>query len=250
MKSKNNPWAICHASLGRDKNAKFERCVKKIKKKIKEAIVNPNARPQFPQRSNWRRAFKWAGVVPGVKKALYSKPAQNVLSKVGLQKGFLEDPKSKWGAFLRGAELVPRWLPPGTPEPMSRGQVMGKMLAKYAGNPERQQDLIRRFKKVGTMTQGGKIAPSRKGYARSNLHFERDPRIKSGPEQEGRPEGAPTPLRRKDFQNKIEKEKRQADMNSLMLARRAANDAKRRADDAKRRADAVRRREKNRRKLR
>ena len=199
MKSKNNPWAICHASLGKDKNAKFERCVKKIKKKIKEAIVNPNARPQFPQRSNWRRAFKWAGVVPGVKKAMYSKPAQNVLSKVGLQKGFLEDPSSKWGAFLRGAELVPRWMPPGSPEPMSRGQVMGKMLAKYAGNPERQQDLIRRFKKVGTMTQGGKIAPSRKGYARSNSHFERDPRIKSEPERMTRPEEAPTPLRRKDY---------------------------------------------------
>ena len=34
--SKNNPWAICHAQLGPKKNAKFERCVKDVKKSLKE----------------------------------------------------------------------------------------------------------------------------------------------------------------------------------------------------------------------
>jgi hypothetical protein len=33
MKSKNNPWAICHASTGPKKSDKFERCVKKIKRR-------------------------------------------------------------------------------------------------------------------------------------------------------------------------------------------------------------------------
>jgi hypothetical protein len=28
-----NPWAVCHASTGPEKDAKFERCVKKVKKK-------------------------------------------------------------------------------------------------------------------------------------------------------------------------------------------------------------------------
>jgi len=32
----NNPWAICHAQLGPKKTAKFERCVKAIKKSLKE----------------------------------------------------------------------------------------------------------------------------------------------------------------------------------------------------------------------
>ena len=30
---KGNPWAICHAQLGPKKTEKFERCVKKVKKK-------------------------------------------------------------------------------------------------------------------------------------------------------------------------------------------------------------------------
>lgn len=33
---KNNPWAICHAQLGPKKNAKFERCVRQVKKSLKE----------------------------------------------------------------------------------------------------------------------------------------------------------------------------------------------------------------------
>ena len=32
-KKKVNPWAVCHASTGPEKTAKFERCVKKVKKK-------------------------------------------------------------------------------------------------------------------------------------------------------------------------------------------------------------------------
>ena len=32
----NNPWAICHSQLGPKKNAKFERCVKAVKKSLKE----------------------------------------------------------------------------------------------------------------------------------------------------------------------------------------------------------------------
>lgn len=35
-KEKNNPWAICHAQLGPKKNAKFERCVKQVKKSLDE----------------------------------------------------------------------------------------------------------------------------------------------------------------------------------------------------------------------
>lgn len=35
-KSKKNPWAICHAQLGPRKNAKFESCVKQVKKSLKE----------------------------------------------------------------------------------------------------------------------------------------------------------------------------------------------------------------------
>jgi hypothetical protein len=35
-KGKNNPWAICHAQLGPKKTAKFERCVRDVKKSIKE----------------------------------------------------------------------------------------------------------------------------------------------------------------------------------------------------------------------
>tara|TARA_Y100000296_G_C5139954_1_gene240408 strand:+ start:762 stop:1238 length:477 start_codon:yes stop_codon:yes gene_type:complete len=31
-KKKNNPWAICHSSTGKKKSAKFERCVKAIKR--------------------------------------------------------------------------------------------------------------------------------------------------------------------------------------------------------------------------
>jgi hypothetical protein len=33
---KNNPWAICHAKLGPKKTPKFERCVRDVKKSIKE----------------------------------------------------------------------------------------------------------------------------------------------------------------------------------------------------------------------
>jgi hypothetical protein len=33
---KNNPWAICHKQLGPKKNAKFESCVKQVKKSLKE----------------------------------------------------------------------------------------------------------------------------------------------------------------------------------------------------------------------
>ncbi len=36
VKDKNNPWAICHAELGPKKTAKFERCVRDVKKSIKE----------------------------------------------------------------------------------------------------------------------------------------------------------------------------------------------------------------------
>lgn len=35
-KKKSNPWAICHAQLGPKKDAKFERCVKDVKKSLKE----------------------------------------------------------------------------------------------------------------------------------------------------------------------------------------------------------------------
>lgn len=30
-----NPWAICHSQLGPEKNEKFERCVRDVKKKHK-----------------------------------------------------------------------------------------------------------------------------------------------------------------------------------------------------------------------
>jgi hypothetical protein len=33
---KNNPWAICHKQLGPKKNAKFESCVRQVKKSLKE----------------------------------------------------------------------------------------------------------------------------------------------------------------------------------------------------------------------
>jgi hypothetical protein len=33
---KNNPWAICHKQLGPKRNAKFESCVKQVKKSLKE----------------------------------------------------------------------------------------------------------------------------------------------------------------------------------------------------------------------
>ena len=35
-KDDNNPWAICHAQLGPERNAKFERCVKSVKKNLDE----------------------------------------------------------------------------------------------------------------------------------------------------------------------------------------------------------------------
>ncbi len=35
-KSDNNPWAICHSQLGPERNSKFERCVKSVKKNIDE----------------------------------------------------------------------------------------------------------------------------------------------------------------------------------------------------------------------
>ena len=35
-RGRNNPWAICHASTGPKKTAKFERCVKKVKEHITE----------------------------------------------------------------------------------------------------------------------------------------------------------------------------------------------------------------------
>lgn len=37
-----NPWAVCTASVGRDDKAKYERCVKKVKKKgnIKESVAD------------------------------------------------------------------------------------------------------------------------------------------------------------------------------------------------------------------
>jgi len=222
------------------KNAKFERCVKKIKNKIKEDTSQSfswgaGARPVFPKRSNWRRAFKWAGAIPGVKQAVYSKPAQSVLGKIGLQKGFLEDPSSKWGAFLRGAELIPRWMPPGSPKPKSRGSVMGQMLSKYAGNPERQQDLIRRFKKVGVMDKAGKLIPSRKGYARGNKPQPKpQPRMTrpeeaptppstsrdlESPELMTRPEGAPTPLKIKNYLRSRAKELARARRKNYLRSR-------------------------------
>lgn len=34
--NKNNPWAICHKQLGPKKNAKFESCVRQVKKSLKE----------------------------------------------------------------------------------------------------------------------------------------------------------------------------------------------------------------------
>jgi len=34
--TKNNPWAICHAQLGPKKTRKFERCVRDVKKSLKE----------------------------------------------------------------------------------------------------------------------------------------------------------------------------------------------------------------------
>ena len=177
------------------KNAKFERCVKKIKNKIKEAIVDPNQRPQFPKRSNWRKAFKWAGRVPLVKDVLYSKPAQSVLGKIGLQKGFLEDPSSKLGAFLRGAELVNRPTP-NPPNFKSRGELVSQMKGKFKDKPTldpRDQTLIRRLQKVGVMDREGKVIPSRKGYARADK-----PQPKPQPRMT-RPEWAPTPLRREDY---------------------------------------------------
>jgi hypothetical protein len=33
-KSKANPWAICTASVGREDKAKYERCVRKVKKRL------------------------------------------------------------------------------------------------------------------------------------------------------------------------------------------------------------------------
>ncbi len=38
----NNPYAICHAQLGPKKNAKFERCVKAVKKSLKEGTSPMN----------------------------------------------------------------------------------------------------------------------------------------------------------------------------------------------------------------
>lgn len=37
-----NPWAVCTASVGRDDKSKYERCVKKVKKKgnIKESVAD------------------------------------------------------------------------------------------------------------------------------------------------------------------------------------------------------------------
>lgn len=37
-KDDNNPWAICHSQLGPKRDAKFERCVKAVKKNLKEGI--------------------------------------------------------------------------------------------------------------------------------------------------------------------------------------------------------------------
>jgi hypothetical protein len=35
-KNDNNPWAICHSQLGSDRNAKYERCVRSVKKNMDE----------------------------------------------------------------------------------------------------------------------------------------------------------------------------------------------------------------------
>ena len=35
-KSDNNPWAICHSQLGSERNAKFERCVRSVKRNLDE----------------------------------------------------------------------------------------------------------------------------------------------------------------------------------------------------------------------
>lgn len=41
-KDEDNPWAICHSQLGPKRNAKFERCVKAVKKSLEEG-VSPDA---------------------------------------------------------------------------------------------------------------------------------------------------------------------------------------------------------------
>jgi len=219
------------------KNAKFERCVKKIKNKIKEAIVDPNQRPQFPKRSNWRKAFKWAGRVPLVKDVLYSKPAQSVLGKIGLQKGFLEDPSSKLGAFLRGAELVNRPTP-NPPNFKSRGELVSQMKGKFKDKPTldpRDQTLIRRLQKVGVMDREGKVIPSRKGYARADKPQPKpQPRMTrpeeaptppstsrdlESPELMTRPEGAPTPLKIKNYLRSRAKELARARRKNYLRSR-------------------------------
>jgi|688.fasta_scaffold35304_9 hypothetical protein len=95
-KSDNNPWAICHAQLGSERNAKFERCVKSVKRSLDEgkspmtffieeevvSLVEKTTQPRITK-GDLMKTLSEQGVI---KKKIYKSPVTNLVGKTKMNK--------------------------------------------------------------------------------------------------------------------------------------------------------------------
>lgn len=95
-KSDNNPWAICHTQLGPERNAKFERCVRSVKRSLDEgksplsffieeeivSLVEKTTQPRITK-GDLMKTLSEQGVI---KKKIHKSPVTNLVGKSKMNK--------------------------------------------------------------------------------------------------------------------------------------------------------------------
>lgn len=135
-KDDNNPYAICHSQLGPKRNAKFERCVKSVKKSLKEGkspmsffieekIVSLVERELNPKMTKGD-LMKQISETPMIKRFISKSPVERILGKVRTNK-----PISKISTMesetMEAPDVAPVRTKPGVkPKPNVRPSHPGK----------------------------------------------------------------------------------------------------------------------------
>lgn len=135
-KDDNNPYAICHSQLGPKRNAKFERCVKSVKKSLKEGkspmsffieekIVSLVERELNPKMTKGD-LMKQISETPMIKRSISKSPVERILGKVRTNKPISKIYTMK-SETMEAPDVAPVRTKPGVkPKPNVRPSHPGK----------------------------------------------------------------------------------------------------------------------------
>ena len=165
-KSKYNPWAICTASVGRKDKAKYERCVKDVKKSVKEGknplqpivenaierIIEKHISPKITK-GDLLRTLSEQGIIRRPIKNNLFQPNTKMDKPIGKSYSLTKSEAMEQATKTKEKE-APTRIKPGTKEKPSTSDPFK--------NPKHQPKPKAEFKEQATKTAPPKIKPGTK----------------------------------------------------------------------------------------